>query len=200
MKDSYFSIKEASEGFYKEKGSKFISIAYPVDDEETIKNIIDNIKNKYHDARHHCYAFVLGINQEQERTQDAGEPPHSAGDPILRQIKAANLTNILVVVVRYFGGTKLGISGLINAYKTAAASAIANGKVVEKIVGKKIHVRFDYHQMNDVMRWVNEYAYEINDQEFMADCSINFSVKLSQVEEIIHKLELLNLKSIQQFN
>jgi len=117
INDTYFTIKHESEGFYKEKGSKFLAFAYPVQDEAAVKERTSELKKVYYDARHHCYAYILGHDGEQYRASDDGEPNHSAGDPILGQIKSNNLTNTLIVVVRYFGGTKLGISGLINAYK-----------------------------------------------------------------------------------
>ena len=122
MKDSFLTISGKSEGLYKDRGSKFLSFSFPVSSEEEINQRLDEVRKKYHDARHHCYAWMLQPDQSKSRANDDGEPNHSAGDPILGQIKSFELTNTLVVVIRYFGGTKLGVGGLINAYKTAAAN------------------------------------------------------------------------------
>ena len=128
--DTYFTLKGNSEGFYKEKGSKFLAFAFVISSEEDVKKIIAELKKKYYDARHHCYAYVLGNQSEKYRANDDGEPGHSAGDPILGQIRSNSLTNTLIVVVRYFVGTKLGIIGLINAYKTATADSIASNSII----------------------------------------------------------------------
>ena len=129
--DSYRTIKTLSQGLYKDKGSKFMAFAYPVSEQESIKPIIDDIKKTYHDARHHCYAYMIGYQRQIWRANDDGEPSGTAGKPILGQINSAELTNILIVVIRYFGGILLGTSGLINAYKCAAADAISNAEIVE---------------------------------------------------------------------
>ena len=147
MKDTYLTIKRTSEGIFKEKGSKFLAFAFPVENEEEIKGHIDELKKKYYDARHHCFAFILGPDGAHYRANDDGEPNHSAGDPILGQIRSRNLTDTLVVVVRYFGGTKLGVPGLINAYKAATADALDNNEVVEKIVTKALLLHFNYSEM-----------------------------------------------------
>ena len=196
MDDSYLTIKKNSEGFYKEKGSKFLSFAYPVEEELQVKQIIDNLKATYHDARHHCFAFVIGKDRENFRANDGGEPPHSAGDPILRVIQSFEITNVLIVVVRYFGGTKLGISGLINAYKMAATDAIQKNEIFEKVIKETIILRFNYDQTNDIMRLINDYHLEIISQDFGADCKIELGVRQSQKQEVIEKLKLLSPKSI----
>lgn len=144
--DTYLTISDDSEGFYKEKGSKFLSFAFPVHHEEDIKEKLDILRKKYYDARHHCYAYVLGKDKEIFRANDDGEPNHSAGDPILGQIKSNQLTNILIVVVRYFGGVKLGVGGLISAYRTAAAEAISNNVIVEAIVKKRSNSNLTIYQ------------------------------------------------------
>lgn len=189
--DTYLTIKGHSEGLYKEKGSKFIALAYPVCDEEEIKNLLEEIKKKYFDARHHCYAYRLGKEGDVFRANDAGEPNHAAGDPILGQIRSNNLTNTLVVVVRYFGGTKLGVGGLITAYKTAAADALANSTIITKIVKVAITVKFDYSAMNEVMRLVKEYEMDILDQQFDQTCRLQLSIRLSQAEEVFAKFSVL---------
>ncbi|HEY8401386.1 MAG TPA: YigZ family protein [Cytophagaceae bacterium] len=187
--DSYLSIKSPSEGLYKEKGSKFLAFAYPVESEEEIKEILNDLKKKYYDARHHCYAFILGPEKSIYRASDAGEPAHSAGDPILNQIRSSGVTNVLVVVVRYFGGTKLGVSGLINAYKTAAADALANATVIEKLVTEKIRVHFDYPQTNEIMKALKETQAEFIHQDFSANCTILFSVRKNLKDIVVDKLE-----------
>ncbi|UCS95825.1 YigZ family protein [Echinicola marina] len=186
--DTFLTLEGESEGLYKEKGSKFLAYAYPVHDEDEIKEHIETLKKKYYDARHHCYAYILGKDQEQFRANDDGEPNHSAGDPILGQLRSNNLTNALVVVVRYFGGTKLGVGGLIHAYKTAAAEAISNGKTITAIVKKTVKFYFDYLDMNDVMRLIKDYDLEIKKQEFDNTCLMHLSIRASLYEEVMDKL------------
>src|SRR5690554_2132633 len=152
MPDTYLTLKSQSQGLYKEKGSKFLAFAYPVDNEEEIKEILETLKKQYHDARHHCYAYILGKDGQNFRANDDGEPGHSAGDPILGQIRSNNLTNTLIVVVRYFGGTKLGVGGLVTAYKTAATEAILANEIITETVTLKVNFQFDYIDMNEVMR------------------------------------------------
>ena len=193
--DEYLTIGGASEGLYKEKGSKFLGFAYAVEDEAQVKEIIDILKKAHHNARHHCFAFILGSHGEHYRANDAGEPSHTAGDPILGQIRSRNLTNTLVVVVRYFGGTKLGVPGLINAYKSAAADALNNAPIIKKVITEPICIRFDYPAMNDVMRIVNEKNLKIHEQQFEIDCRMHLSVPLSQAEEI--RSRLLLIKSVE---
>ena len=150
-------MAKKTEGFYKEKGSKFLAFAFPVSSEEEIKEQILVLKKEYYDARHHCYAYILGKDAAHYRANDDGEPGHSAGDPILGQIRSHNLTDVLIVVVRYFGGTKLGVGGLIHAYKTAATDAIANNTIVKKIVTASIKIHFEYLSMNSVMKLIKDY-------------------------------------------
>ena len=142
--DIYLSINKESSGQYKEKGSKFLAFAFPVESAEETTGIIKELRKKYHDAHHHCFAYLIGPDQSTSRTNDDGEPKHSAGDPILNQIKSLNLSDTLVVVVRYFGGTKLGVSGLINAYRSAARDALNNNKIVKKTICEEIAVFFSY--------------------------------------------------------
>lgn len=196
--DTYLTIAAPAEGLYKEKGSKFIALAYPVSDEEEIKGLLEEIKKKYYDARHHCYAYRLGREGLVFRANDAGEPNHSAGDPILGQLRSYNLTDVLIVVVRYFGGTKLGVGGLINAYKTAAADAIENSDIITKIASTDIHLHFDYLAMNDVMRLVKDYDLQIKKQEFENTCYMVLEVRLSLQEEVRAKLSALEKVQIME--
>ena len=188
MEDTYKTIDAPAEGLYKEKGSKFIALAYPVYTEEEVKDIVAELKKQYYDARHHCYAYSLGADKGRFRANDDGEPNHSVGDPILGQIRSADLSNILIVVVRYFGGTKLGVSGLINAYKTAAADALANATVVEKHETALLQVLYAYPQMNDVMGLVKAYDLPIRDQHFELDCRLTLEVRRKLQEEVTTKL------------
>lgn len=186
--DKYNTIRYPSEGIYKEKSSKFISYAYPVYNEEEIKEHIARLKKQYYDARHHCFAWQLDTDGKRYRANDDGEPSGTAGKPILGQIRSHNLTNILVVVVRYFGGTKLGTSGLIHAYKEATIDAINNTTIIEKTVNDIYKVDFDYGVMNDVMRIMKEEKPDIINQDFNLRCSIEWSCRQSQTATIINKL------------
>ena len=181
--DTYRSLAGPSEGFYKEKGSKFFAFAYPVSSEDDIKQKLESLKKQYHDARHHCFAFILKPEEGREesyRANDDGEPAHSAGDPILGQIRSNNLHDVLVVVVRYFGGTKLGVSGLVNAYKAAAADAISHNKILRKVIRKPLQIRFSYEATNEVMQMIDQHQLEIVEQEFTAECRYLLAVARSQ--------------------
>jgi uncharacterized YigZ family protein len=160
---SYRTIQSPAEGIYKEKGSKFFAFVYPIESGQDIKEKIELLKKKYFDARHCCFAYVLGPEKKKYRAFDDGEPNHSAGDPILGQIRSKDLTNILVVVVRYFGGTKLGVGGLIKAYKTAAEDALNNAVIIEKDIKKSILLEYDYSSTTEVMRLVKEFELTIKD-------------------------------------
>lgn len=192
--DSYKTIKEISEGIYKEKGSKFLAYAYPVDNEEEIKEIVDSLKKQYFDARHHCYAWQIGLDGMNYRVNDDGEPSGTAGKPIHGQILSNELTNILIVVVRYFGGTKLGTSGLIQAYREASADAIANSLVIEKTVDDKFTINFGYLAMNDVMRIIKEEEPNIHSQQFDMSCQMELSIRESRAEAL--KNRLLKVKTL----
>ena len=187
--DTYLTVSGISESLYKEKGSKFIGYAHPVKTEEEIKEILEELHKKYYDARHHCYAYILGAKGEKYRANDDGEPNHSAGDPILGQIRSKELTNTLVVVVRYFGGTKLGVSGLISAYKIAAAEALEANRIIEEVIKDTISIRYPYESTNEVMRLVKEYEPDIVAQEFTADCYLQLAVRKSLYEPLLEKLE-----------
>ena len=190
--DTYKTINPASEGLYKEKGSKFIAYTYPVTNEEEIKEYIAHLKKEYYDARHHCYAYMLGADKSEYRANDDGEPSSTAGKPILGQILSNDITNILIVVIRYFGGTKLGVSGLIHAYKTAAADAIANTEIIEKTVNDIYDVNFDYLVMNDVMKIIKEDQPEQLGQDFNLTCRITLSIRQSEVDKIIEKFSKID--------
>lgn len=192
--DTYFTLKGNSEGFYKEKGSKFLAFAYVVSDEDEVKQKLAELKKKYYDARHYCYAYVLGNKSEKYRVNDDREPGHSAGDPILGQIRSNKLTNTLIVVVRYFGGTKLGIGGLIHAYKTASADAIFNNSIQEELIFSEIDIQFDYDHLNQVMKLVKDYDLEIITQKMEISCEMKLGVRLSLEKEV--KAILLDMHKI----
>lgn len=190
--DTYLTLKRESEGLYKEKGSKFLAFAFPVQNEEEVKEKLDLLRKKFYDARHHCYAYILGKNQELYRANDDGEPNHSAGDPLLGQIRSHQLTNVLIVVIRYFGGTKLGVGGLITAYKTAAAESIANNEIITAVLQEKVKINFEYLLMNEVMKLVKDYELPIIEQHFDNQCQIIVEVRLKLLDEFSHKISDLN--------
>lgn len=198
--DSYTTIKSSSKGIYKEKGSRFIAFAYPVSDQEEIKPIIDKTRKEYHEAKHHCFAYMVGKERVIWRVNDDGEPSGSAGRPILGQINSFGLTNILIVVSRYFGGTLLGVSGLINAYRSAAASAIGNAEIVERTLQEFYEITFPYITMNDVMKILKEENIGQSDQWFDLECRIKVNFRASAGEKILNKLsriEGLNYRFIE---
>lgn len=182
IRDSYKSIPGPAEGLFKDNGSRFISFAFPVETEEEVKSIVGDLKKKYHDARHHCYAYRLGYLGDKFRANDDGEPSSSAGRPILGQIDSRGLSDVLVVVVRYFGGIKLGIPGLIRAYKTSTAEALDKAGSVEKIAGKWFSVRFGYEAMNSVMKILKDMDLKQKGQAFGAECTLQTWVRLSSEE------------------
>lgn len=179
----YNTIQKRTEGLYKEKGSKFLAFAYPVTSEEQIKEIQEELRKTYHDARHHCYAWVLGMDNQQWRANDDGEPAHSAGDPILGQIRSFELTNVLVVVIRYFGGTKLGVGGLINAYKEATVVALSKAKKIEIFETRELEMRFPYDMMSIAERLITDYNINVVDRDFQLACKITGSIKKDHIED-----------------
>ena len=189
QEDTYKTIIGVAEGIYTEKRSKFIAIAIPVHTVEKIKQHLDIYQKKYYDARHVCYAYMLGHERKDFRANDNGEPSGTAGKPILGQINSNGLTDILIVVVRYFGGIKLGTSGLIVAYKAAAAEAIANATIIEKTVDDEIAVAFEYPFMNDVMRIVKEEEPEILEQSYDMDCLMKLRIRRSMMGKLRARLE-----------
>jgi len=187
--DEYLTISKPSEGFFKDKGSKFLAFAYPVSTEEEIKAIQEQLRSDYHDARHHCYAYMLGKDRNVFRANDDGEPSSTAGKPILGQINSFEVTNILIVVIRYFGGTKLGVSGLINAYKTASEEALKNAKIIKKTLHDIYELRFEYPVMNDVMKILKEEQIEHIDQNFELSCSITLSLRKAEIDKVLSKFD-----------
>ncbi|MGE5424630.1 MAG: IMPACT family protein [Syntrophothermus sp.] len=187
--DTFITIARETQGSYREKGSKFIAFAFPVTSEDEIKDRLALLRKEYFDARHHCYAWCLGHDKSQYRINDDGEPSGSAGRPIFGQIQSLNLTNILVVVIRYFGGVKLGIPGLINAYRTATREALDVNTLVTKTVDDQLQVIFEYLRMNEVMRILKDPQVKILSQEFDNQCNIGFSVRRSVSPRIISGLE-----------
>lgn len=190
---SFLTLAGPSEGLYKELGSKFLAFAYPVTTEAEIKDRIEHLKKEYFDARHHCYAWVLGKEKNRYRSFDDGEPGHSAGDPILGQIRSKNLTNVLIVVVRYFGGVKLGVGGLIQAYKTAAEEALNNAIIIEYPVTQSIIIKYPYESTAEVMRLVKEFDLHIIHQEFLEECLLHAEVKQKYVDQLTSRAELLKV-------
>ena len=189
IQDSFKSIAAESRGLFKDNGSRFIAHAYPVETEEEVKEIVAALKKEYYDARHHVYAYRLGYLGDKFRANDDGEPSGSSGRPVLGQIDSNELSDILVVVVRYFGGIKLGIPGLIRAYKTATADAIANAEIVEKIACKRYKVHFGYMGMNSVMKVFKDMSLDQKNQQFDMECSMETSVRLSQVDTFLERIQ-----------
>lgn len=188
---SFHTIESPSEGSYKELGSKFLAFAYPVRSEEEVKIKIEGLKKKYFDARHHCFAWILGDDKSRQRAFDDGEPNHSAGDPILGQIRSKNLTNVLVVVVRYFGGVKLGVGGLIQAYKTSAEDALNHAIIVEREVTHRVTLRYPYESTTEVMRLVKECELIMVSQQFLEDCVLEAEVKRKFSDSFHARVDLL---------
>ena len=198
--DTYLTIENRAEEVYKEKGSKFISLAFPVTTQEEIKEIVKDIKKEYFDARHHCYAYILGYNKSVFRLNDDGEPSSTAGKPIYGQLQSKNLTNILVVVVRYFGGTKLGVSGLIQAYKQATIDVLDNSKIIEKTVDEIYSVCFEYSLMNDVMKIMKEYDLHQQNHKFENDCYMEFRIRKRDSQKVIDSLKFIDNISVKFIN
>jgi len=184
---TYKTIRSASSGIYKEKGSRFISCAHPVKNETDIKLIIDGIRKKYHEARHHCYAWVTGIEADKWRANDDGEPSGTAGRPILGQIRSFGLTNILIVVSRYFGGNLLGTSGLINAYKTAASAALLNAEITEHVVKASYELIFPYQSINEVMKIIKEEDIDQSEHSFDLECRIAIAFRATEQVRILSR-------------
>ncbi|MBP3668222.1 MAG: YigZ family protein [Bacteroides sp.] len=189
QEDTYRTITALSEGIYTEKRSKFIAIALPVRTLEEVKLHLETYQKKYYDARHVCYAYMLGHERLNFRANDNGEPSGTAGKPILGQINSNELTDILIIVVRYFGGIKLGTSGLIVAYKAAAAEAISNATIIEKTVDDDVTVVFEYPFMNDIMRIVKEDEPEILEQSYDMDCLMKLRIRRSMMPKLRARLE-----------
>lgn len=187
--DIYKTIKSPSEGTYTEKRSKFLAFAFPVSSVDEVKQLVADYQKKYYDARHVCYAYMLGAERKEFRANDNGEPSGTAGKPILGQINSNELTDILIIVVRYFGGVKLGTSGLIVAYRQAAAEAITSAEIIEKTVDEDVTFFFEYPFMNDVMRIVKEENPQIVAQGFDNDCSMTLRIRKDSMPRLRARLE-----------
>ncbi len=196
--DTYLTISSVSEALYKDKGSKFYAFAYPVQTLEQIKEILAEKRKEYYDARHVCYAYMLGYERNQFRANDDGEPSGTAGRPILGQINSSNLTDILIIVVRYFGGTLLGTSGLIQAYKTSAAEAIAAATIEERIVEKTFVSKFGYQDLNAVMRIMKDFDLAIVNQIQEMDCTLYFRIRLGDIERVRDRFDKLDFVSFEE--
>ena len=199
--NEYKEIKNIQKGIYKQKGSKFISYAFPVYTEQQVKKFIAEVKKIEYAARHHCYAYILNADKSAQRANDDGEPSFTAGRPILGQILSNNLTNILIVVARYFGGTKLGVPRLINAYKQASLDVITKSKVVTKIIKEYYEIIFSYNQINDVMRIIKEFNLEVINTNLQIECKIVLKVPKDKSVLILnafkkkHELKIQSLKN-----
>ena len=193
MTDEFKTISTTSEGFYSEKRSKFLAFAHHVETTDEIKELLAQYRKKYYDARHVCYAYMLGASREEFRVNDDGEPSSTAGKPILGQINSNELTDILIVVVRYYGGVNLGTSGLIIAYREAAADAIAHATIETRQVEERIVFKFPYALMNDVMRVVKDMQPRIINQTFDNTCEITLSIRQSEAPQLRSRLEKLRI-------
>lgn len=198
--DSYKTIEKSAEGIFRDKGSKFIAYAYPIRSEDEVKSLLTNLRSEHTKARHFCYAYRLTPDRSVFRINDDGEPAGTAGRPILNCLLSADITNILIVVVRYFGGTLLGVPGLINAYKNASLEAIATANIINKTVNDVYEVNFDYLQMNDVMKLVKDENLQILSQQFDTKCILKFEVRKAQLNQVLSKfdkIENIKLKYLQ---
>lgn len=197
MEDTYKTIKSPAEGLFKDKGSKFFAFAYPIEQESEVKALIEPLRKEHFKAVHFCYAFRLGLDRTNFRVNDDGEPSGSAGRPILNVLLSKDITNILVVVVRYWGGTLLGVPGLINAYKSATEEALVEAEVIEKTVNEVYQVQFEYIQMNDVMKVVKDFDLKIKNQQFDNQCTIEIDFRKSLANQILGKLEKIEGISVE---
>lgn len=196
--DTYKTIEQPSEGIYSEKRSKFIAYAFPVNTEQEVKNRLAEIQKKHWDARHHCYAYILGANKDAYRLNDNGEPSGTAGRPIYGQLLSNDLTDTLIVVVRYFGGIKLGVSGLQNAYKLAAKEAISNATIITKTVQEVYKIVFEYLKMNDVMQILKDSSIQILNRQSDLRCTYTISVRLREADRIIAALKNITATEIEK--
>ncbi len=191
MDDSYKTLESPAEGTYREKGSRFIAFGFPVQNEEEIRNILASLRKKYHDARHHCYAYRLGSIGETYRVNDDGEPSGTAGKPIYGQMLSNNLTHVLVVVVRYFGGTLLGTGGLITAYRSATADMISHAKVIVRLVEVKVRLLFPYDMLNTVMKILKEESLSPGESDFNTMCTLVVKVRASSLDKLTGRVKMV---------
>lgn len=192
FEDTYKTIRSVSKGICREKGSRFLAFAIPVSSQDEIKPILENYRKEYHDARHHCFAYMIGYDKSIWRSNDDGEPSGTAGKPIMGQINSYDLTNILIIVVRYFGGTLLGVSGLIAAYRSAAAEAIASAEIIECTIREYYRLSFPYTSMNDVMKVIKEENLVQSEQQFEIDCNIKIGIRLSAKDQTLRRFGLID--------
>jgi len=190
--DEYKTIVQSAQGSFRDKGSRFLAFASPAGSEQEVKRHLEVLRKQYYDATHHCYAYVLGFDKSAYRVNDDGEPAGTAGKPIHGQILSNDLTNILIVVIRYYGGTNLGIPGLIHAYKTAAAEALSHAEIVTKIVKEVYQIEYPYEVMNDVMKIIKEEIIEVINNEFGMKCVIRLAIRHSDVERVTGKFSKIN--------
>jgi uncharacterized YigZ family protein len=188
---TYQTISSNSEALFKDRGSRFIGIAMPAQSEEEVNELLTNCRKQYYDATHHCYAYRIGIQTISYRANDDGEPNHSAGDPILGKIKSLDLTNTLVIVVRYYGGTKLGVGGLINAYRTAAELALETATIETVEITVTIKITYPYDNTSEILRQVDQCEIKITDQQFMADCTLIGEIAEEKIDVLLDNLKLL---------
>lgn len=191
FEDTYLTIETKSEGIFRDRGSKFLGYAYPIVSDQDIKNIVADLKKEHPKANHHCWAMRWSTDRSVFKLNDDGEPSGTAGRPILNTLLSKNITNVSVVVVRYFGGTLLGVPGLINAYKSATELALEGAKIIEKTVNDVYTIAFDYLQMNEVMRIVKDDNLQLLEQQFDNSCTIKLSIRKMQVNNVISKLQKL---------
>lgn len=193
---SFWTITDKADGFFKDRGSKFHSFAFPVQSEADVKEALDALRKEFYDARHHCYAYILGMEQQQTRANDDGEPGHSAGDPILGQIRSFGLTNVLVVVIRYFGGTKLGVGGLIQAYKTAAEDALQKIEKQEIYPVIRFELHYEYDQTTTAERLLGLFELKIIERVYEANCRVVAEIRSEQFDQFLAANEPPNQLSI----
>ncbi len=191
FEDTYKTISGNSEGIFKDRGSKFIAYAFPVISEEDVKQHLSKIKKEHHSARHHCFAYRLGHDKSAYRVNDDGEPSGTAGKPIYSQILSHDLTNILIIVVRYFGGTLLGTGGLVNAYRTSAKEAVENNKIITKTVNEQYEITFSYPEISPVMKILKEEQVKIISQKSEMNCNIIFTIRKNSAGKIQDKLKTI---------
>ncbi|MGR3812177.1 IMPACT family protein [Jiulongibacter sp. NS-SX5] len=197
VSDTYFTISAPSEGLFKDKGSKFFGYAYPVEDEDEVKFYLDELRKQHPKARHYCYAYRLGTDDLNFRANDDGEPSGSAGKPILNVLLSKNLRNVLVVVVRYFGGTQLGVPGLINAYKMGSQEALREAKLEEKTINETLRLSFKIEYMNEVMKIIKKYDLNIIAQDYTTQYILNVEVRLSLLKDVKREVEELRFVEVE---
>jgi uncharacterized YigZ family protein len=190
--DEYRTIEKSAQGSFRDKGSRFLAFALPASNEQEVKQQLEALRKQYYDATHHCYAYVLGFDKSAYRVNDDGEPSGTAGRPIYGQLLSADLTNTVIVVIRYYGGTKLGVPGLIHAYKTAALDAINNATILTKIVKEIYEIEYPYEAMNDVMKIIKDETLGVINNEFGMKCVIRLAIRHSEVERVTGKFSKIN--------